>query len=183
MAAVLVLGVAGAGKSTLAGELSRRGLLAVDSDEVLARWVDGEGRCVKYPAEPDSAWLAAHYWHWDGERLDALLREADGTPFMCGTALNIMDFIPHFDLVVLLELDIETMMRRVTSRSTVFGRSGATREWLIDWAPGFQRMVKQLGATVVDARLPAKTVADTVISLAKEQGLLNSSTHERPDGP
>lgn len=54
MATVLVLGVVGAGKSTLAGELSRRGLLAVDSDEVLARWVDGDERRVEYPAEPAS---------------------------------------------------------------------------------------------------------------------------------
>ncbi|MFF4096944.1 hypothetical protein ACFYYY_24705 [Streptomyces sp. NPDC001834] len=94
-----------------------------------------------------------------------------------------MDFIPCFDLVVLLELDIETMVRRVSSRSTDFGRSGATREWLVGWAPGFQRSVKQLGATVVDALLPARTIANTVIGLAEEQGLIDSSTHERPGGP
>ncbi|MGW2181838.1 AAA family ATPase [Streptomyces sp. NPDC001732] len=183
VAAVLVLGVAGAGKSTLAGELDRRGLTAVDSDEVLARWVDGEGRCVEYPAEPDSAWLAAHHWHWDGARLDALLRKAAGTLFVCGTALNVVSFIPRFDLVILLELDTETMVRRVASRSTTFGRTGVTREWLLSWAPGFQRGVKQLGARVVDARLPAKCVADTVIRLAEEQGLIDSGTHERLGGP
>lgn len=183
MASVLVLGVAGAGKSTLADELGRRGLSAVDSDDVLARWVDGEGRRVEYPAEPDSAWLAAHYWHWDGERLDTLLREADGTLFVCGAALNIMDFIPRFGLVVLLELDVETMMRRVSSRGTAFGRSGPTREWLADWAPGFQRDVKRLGAAVINARLPANTVAETVIGLAEEQGLIDTGAHERPGGP
>ncbi|MEU9464821.1 hypothetical protein [Streptomyces sp. NPDC048312] len=183
VAAVLVLGVAGAGKSTLAGELNRHGLTAVDSDEVLARWVDDEGRCVEYPVEPDPAWLAAHHWNWDGVRLDVLLRGAGGTLPVCGNAFNVMEFVPRFALVILLELDTGTMLRRVSSRGTTFGRTSATRAWLLGWAPGFQRNIKRLGTRAVDARLPAKCVADTVIRLSDEQGLIDSGERERPDGP
>jgi hypothetical protein len=72
MSAVLITGMSGAGKSTIAAVLARRGLTAIDSDSdpLLARMVDAAGNVVEDPPAPDLAWLARHSWAWDPARLD-----------------------------------------------------------------------------------------------------------------
>ncbi len=175
VATVLILGVSGAGKSSLAAELSRRGLDALDSDDVLGRWVDGAGLPVEPPSEPDRTWLVNNHWRWDPGQVDELLDGSSGTTlFVCGSAENIMEFIDRFDLVILLEVDISTMLRRLDdpTHQNDFGRTGAARELLIEWAPEFQARMKELGASVVDARAPLETVADAVVRLAWERGLM-----------
>ncbi|MFD4143516.1 MULTISPECIES: AAA family ATPase [unclassified Streptomyces] len=178
MGVVLVLGVSGSGKSTLAVELGRRGLDAVDSDQVLGRWVDGSGDPVRRPEAPDRTWLADHQWQWDRGDAERLLASATGTVFVCGQADNVTEFFGLFDLVILLELDTPTMLKRLDdpARDNDFGRTGDTRELLIDWAPGFQARMKELGAVVVDGRLPLAVVVDTVIRLAGHGGQTAAST-------
>ena len=55
MSAVQVAGCSGAGKSTVAAVLARRGLLAIDADAdpFLARSVDAAGNVVEEQDEPD----------------------------------------------------------------------------------------------------------------------------------
>jgi thymidylate kinase len=57
MSAVLITGCSGAGKTTIAAVLARRGLAAIDSDDdpLLARMVDSAGAVVQYPAELELA--------------------------------------------------------------------------------------------------------------------------------
>ena len=67
MGAVQIAGCSAAGKSTVAAELARRGLVSIDADDDpgLARFVDQDGTVVKEePAAPDLAWLARHNWAW-----------------------------------------------------------------------------------------------------------------------
>jgi serine kinase of HPr protein (carbohydrate metabolism regulator) len=67
MSAVLITGWSGAGKSTIAAVLARRGLAALETDDdpLLARFVDPAGTVVECPAAPDLAWLARHSWAWN----------------------------------------------------------------------------------------------------------------------
>jgi dephospho-CoA kinase len=62
IAAVLITGGSGSGKTTVAAEFGRRGLSAIDADadESLARYVDRAGRVVRLPAAPDLRRLARH---------------------------------------------------------------------------------------------------------------------------
>ncbi|MFB7919277.1 hypothetical protein [Streptomyces sp. NPDC056061] len=175
MAAVLVLGVSCAGKSSLVIELTCRGLVAVDSDETLGHWTDRAGRLVWCPPCPDRDWLAGHRWRWDSQELDSLLGQAAGTLFVCGSAQNSADFIDCFELTVLLKVDTATILRRLKdpTRGNDYGRTDDTREHLLEWAPGFQARMEELGATVVDARRPIGAVADAVVRLACEHGLLS----------
>lgn len=71
MSAVLITGMSGAGKSTIAKVLARRGLASLDADEdpLLARSVDSDGNVVEDPSVPDFAWLSRHSWAWDPARL------------------------------------------------------------------------------------------------------------------
>ncbi len=75
MNAVIITGMSGAGKTTIAAVLAHRGLASIDADDdpVLARSVDLAGNVVEDPATPDFAWLAQHSWAWNPARLDALV--------------------------------------------------------------------------------------------------------------
>ena len=80
MGAVQIAGCAAAGKSTVAAELARRGLAAIDADDDprLARFADPNGTVVaaEQPTAPDLAWPARHGWAWDPARLDELIEAA-----------------------------------------------------------------------------------------------------------
>jgi len=104
MSAVLITGCSGAGKSTIAAVLARRGLAAIDADDdpLLAGTVDAAGNVVEEePAAPDLAWLSRHSWAWDPARLDALIAAAaPATLYLCGGAANELelagrDTLPH----------------------------------------------------------------------------------------
>jgi predicted ATPase len=65
MSAVLITGCSGAGKTTIAAELARRGLTAIDADgdPLLARSVDAAGTVADGPeasGTPDFAWLSRY---------------------------------------------------------------------------------------------------------------------------
>ena len=52
MSAVIITGISGAGKSTIAAVLTRRGLASIDADDdpLLSRMVDRAGAVVEEPA-------------------------------------------------------------------------------------------------------------------------------------
>ena len=170
MGAVLITGCSGAGKSTIAAVLARRGLASIDSDEdpVLARWVDRTGAVVaEEPAEPDLAWLARHSWVWDPARLDELIRAAaPATLCVCGGAANELELADRFTHVFLLEIDEPTMLERLYERRDYhdWGRIGDTREYLRRFLPGYQDRLRASGAIPIDARQPLDHVVDAILS-------------------
>jgi hypothetical protein len=165
----MITGWSGAGKSTIAGVLARRGLAAVDadSDPVLARYVDPGGGVVPSLAEPDAAWLERHSWQWDPGRLDELILAAAPAPlYVCGNADNQLDLAGgRFSHVVLLEIDEPTMLARLDDpgRTNDFGRTGEAREVLRRYLAGYQRRMREAGASCVDARRPLDEVAESIL--------------------
>ena len=122
MSAVQITGCSGAGKTTIAAVLARRGLAFIDADDdpLLARSVDAAGNVVEEPeepAEPDFAWLARHSWAWNPARLDELIRAAaPATLYVCGGAANELELADRFTHVFLLEIDEPTMLARIDAR-------------------------------------------------------------------
>lgn len=120
MSAVLITGCAGAGKSTIAAALARRGLACIDDDDdpFLARFIDAAGAVVaEEPVEPDFAWLSRHSWAWNPDRLDELIRgAAPATLYVCGGADNELELADRFTQVFLLEIDEPTMLARLDAR-------------------------------------------------------------------
>jgi hypothetical protein len=170
MSAVLITGCSGAGKSTIAPVLARRGLVSIDSDDdpSLARFVDAAGAVVvEEPAAPDFAWLARHSWAWDPARLDELIRAAaPATLYICGGADNELELADRFTQVFLLEIDEPTMLARLDARRDYhdWGRIGDTREYLRRKLPELQDRLRAFGAIPIDATQPLDQVADAILS-------------------
>jgi adenylate kinase family enzyme len=173
MSAVQITGCSGAGKTTIAAALARRGLAAIDADDdpLLARSVDAAGHVVEEPqepAEPDFAWLGRHSWAWNPARLDELIRAAaPATLYVCGGAANELELADRFTHVFLLEIDEPTMLARIDARqNNDWGRIGDTREYLRRMLPELQDRLRAFGAIPIDARQPLDQVVDAILSHA-----------------
>jgi len=164
----MITGCSGAGKTTIAAVLARRGLAAIDADDDpwLARSVDAAGNVVEDEAVPDFAWLSEHSWAWDPARLDALIRAAaPATLYVCGGAANELELADRFSHVFLLEIDEPTMLARIDARqNNDWGRIGDTREYLRRFLPGYQSRLRASGAIPIDARQPLDRVVDAILS-------------------
>jgi adenylate kinase family enzyme len=169
MSAVMITGCSGAGKTTIAAVLARRGLAAIDADDdpLLARSVDAVGNVVEEePAAPDFAWLAQHSWAWNPARLDELIRAAaPATLYVCGGAANELELADRFTQVFLLEIDEPAMLARIDARQdNDWGRIGDTREYLRRFLPGYQARLRASGAIPIDATQPLDQVVDAILS-------------------
>jgi hypothetical protein len=170
MSAVLITGCSGAGKTTIAAVLARRGLASLDADDdpLLARTVDLAGNVVEEePEEPDLAWLSRHSWAWDPGRLDDLIRAAaPATLYVCGGAANELELADRFTQVFLLEIDEPTMLARLDARRDYhdWGHIGDTREYLRHKLPELQDRLRAFGAIPINARQPLNQVVDAIIS-------------------
>jgi len=179
MSAVLITGCSGAGKTTIAAMLARRGLAAIDSDNdpLLARMVDADGNVVEEePAEPDLAWLSRHSWSWDPDRLDIIIQTAaPATLYVCGGAANELELADRFTHIFMLEIDEATMLARIDAReNNDWGRIGDTREYLRRFLPGYQARLRAAGAIAIDARQPLDHVVETVLAVAELPGARTS---------
>lgn len=170
MTAAQIAGCSAAGKSTIAAELARRGLLSIDADDDpwLARFVDSAGAVVlDEPAAPDLGWLARHGWAWDPRRLDELILGAGpATLYVCGGADNEHEVADRFARLFLLEIDEPTMLARLDERRGHhdWGHIGDTREFLRRKLPVLQESLRALGAIPIDARQPPGHVVDAILA-------------------
>ena len=170
MGAVQIAGCSAAGKSTVAAELARRGLVSIDADDDpwLARFVDPAGTVVaEEPTAPDMDWLARHSWAWNPARLDELIRAAAPSKlYVCGGADNQHELAGRFTQVFLLEIDEPTMLARLDARRDYhdWGRIGDTREYLCRKRQALQDRLRAFGAIPIDARQPLDQVVDAILA-------------------
>jgi adenylate kinase family enzyme len=170
MSAVQIAGCSGAGKSTVAALLARRGLVSIDADAdpLLARFIDKAGAVVtEEPAAPRMEWLDRHRWAWDPARLDELIRAAaPATLYVCGGADNQQEISDRFTQVFLLEIDEPTMLARIDARRDHhdWGQIGDTRDFLRRKLPALQDDLRASGAIPIDARQPIDQVVDAILA-------------------
>lgn len=111
----LIDGVSGAGKTTVAEELERRGYHVVHGDRMLAYRGDPQTG-ERLPPFTDPREINAHHI-WDVDQVKAII--ADRThpvTFFCGGCRNAFHFIDLFDEVFVLDIDREVLLRRLQSR-------------------------------------------------------------------
>ncbi len=106
----LVEGLSGTGKTSVCTELQRRGYQAINGDNELAYQGDPE------TGDPTNGHQHEHHiWHVD--RVRALVADQDhAVTFFCGGSRNFSTFIDLFDGVFVLEVDRDTLARRLDER-------------------------------------------------------------------
>ncbi|GAB3457152.1 AAA family ATPase [Kineococcus endophyticus] len=161
---VLVEGVSGAGKTSVATELERRGEHVVHGDRALAH----QGDPVTGEPTTGAPRHTHHLWRHDAVRDLAGDRTAART-FFCGGSRNWAWFLDLFDLVVVLEVDEETLRCRLAGRAGTdeFGATAEERDLVLrvhrtreDVPPG----------TPLDATRPVEVVVDDLLRRTADLG-------------
>lgn len=160
----LVEGVSGTGKTVVCRELNRRGYLAVNGDRDLA-----------YQGDPETGGAidgAMHEHHiWDVSRVQALVAEQhEPVTVFCGGSRNFLRFIDLFDEVFVLDVDIETLHRRLDQRPRDEWGSKPSERDLIVRLHRTKEDIPRTGV-VIDATPP---LADVVDEILRHAGLIDS---------
>ncbi|GAB3763980.1 thymidylate kinase [Nocardioides ginsengisegetis] len=152
----LVEGVSGTGKTSVFRELQRRGHHAVNGDTDLAYQGDPETG-----APIDSA---VHEHHiWDVDRVRELVADQQApVTFFCGGSRNFAKFIDLFDGVFVLDVDLETLHRRLDRRPPDEWGSQPSERALVVRLHSTREDVPNAGV-VIDATQPLTEVVDEIL--------------------
>ncbi|MDQ4138361.1 MAG: AAA family ATPase [Actinomycetota bacterium] len=156
----LIEGLSGAGKTTVCHELQRRGYHAVHGDDELAYRGDPE------TGEPTDV-VAYEHWVWPVRKVEALVanRDEDAT-FFCGGSRNSSKFLELFDAVFVLEVDLDTLNRRLDERPDEEWDGGqpTARHFIARLHQTREGIPKN--AIPVDATAPVERVVDEILRLS-----------------
>ena len=155
----LIDGVSCAGKTTVCGELQRRGYHVIHGDEELAYWGDlNTGEPVHGSADAHRSWL------WDVAKVTALVTDRrHAATFFCGGSRNADRFIGRFDEVFVLEIDLETLNRRLAARpETEWGGTAREGESFAR-AQHATKVGLPVNAIIIDATAPLAGVVDEIL--------------------
>jgi len=153
----LIEGVSGTGKTSVCNELQMRGFHAIHGDRELA-----------YRGDPETGKATdgfAHEHHiWNVSKVEALVANQDeAVTFFCGGSRNFAKFVDLFDGVFVLEVDLDTLHRRLDERSDSEWGGGQPmeRERVVRLHQTKEDIPKN--GIVIDATLPIARVADEIV--------------------
>jgi hypothetical protein len=163
----LIGGVSGAGKTAVCTELQRRGYHAIHGDRELVYRGDPETGLPAAPATATAAWISKHHI-WNIKKVQTLVENQEGTiTFFCGGSRNFAKFIDLFDGVFVLEVDLDTMKRRIDERVALdpsdWGGKPEERELAVRLHQTKEDIPKT--GIIIDATAPLARVVDEILRL------------------
>ena len=168
----MIEGVSGTGKTAVYKELQRRGYHAINGDRELAYLGDPEtGEPTNELTHEPSAIFRSEHHIWDIEKVKALVANQDEeVSFFCGNSRNFPKYIGLFDIVFILEIDFDTLNRRIDERvaldPTDWGTKPAERE-IIARLHQTKEAIPGNGI-MIDATRPLEQVVDEILSQCRE---------------
>lgn len=152
----LIEGVSGTGKTSVCEELQRRGYHAIHGDRELAYQGDPE------TGDPTEGFKHGHHiWHV-GKVKSLVANKGSAVTFFCGGSRNFSKFIDLFDGVFVLEVDIDTLLRRMDERpDDEWGAKQSERDLLVRLHRTKEDNPKD--GIVIDATKPLERVVDEII--------------------
>jgi gluconate kinase len=165
----LVEGVSGTGKTSVCKELRRRGYHAINGDRELAYQGDPE------TGSPTGGLTHEHHI-WPVDKVKAIVASQDeAVVFFCGGSRNFSKFIGLFDGVFVLEVDLETLNRRLDRRlEGEWGGRKSERELIARLHRTKEDTPKD--GIVIDATAPVARVVDEILHQARR----GNSAADRP---
>jgi adenylate kinase family enzyme len=168
----LIEGLSGAGKTTVAEELGRRGHHVVHGDRKFAYYGDPEtGAPLQRPAGmSDEEALEWAYWRWIWplDKVRALIADrTHAMTFFCGGSRNRHHFIELFDKVFVLEADPATLNSRMATRpEDVFGGRQMDRELTLRLHASREDV--PANAISIDSTRPIGQVVDEILGYCRD---------------
>lgn len=161
----LIEGGSATGKTSVCEELRRRGYQAIHGDRELAYQGDPE------TGEPvEVAGLAVHHHHiWCIDAVKALIMDQrEMTTFLCGGSRNFAKFVDLFDGVFVLDVDVETLTRRLDKRAEDEwgGRGRHAERDLILHLQRTREDLPQKGI-LIDATVPLTQIVDEILTRSR----------------
>lgn len=155
----LIDGVSCAGKTTVCSELQRRGHHAIHGDNELAYWGEPEtGAPVDGSADERRSWI------WDVDQVRALVADQSHTAtFFCGGSRNSDRFIGLFDGVFVLEIDLDTLNRRLAARPEDEWGGTASEGEAFARLQHATKAGLPTDAITIDATAPLASVVDAIL--------------------
>lgn len=165
---VLIEGVSATGKTAVCNELRRRGYHALNGDTDLRPNAEAPS-ARNFPEiksltdDERAAWLHSR-GVWDVKKVAEIIEDRGiRHSFFCGGFRNHGDLIHLFDRVFVLEIDHDTLNRRLAARPiNEFGGKPAERH-LIFRLHSTQEDVPKSGRRI-DASLPIEEVVDAIVA-------------------
>jgi gluconate kinase len=160
----LIEGVSGAGKTTVAEELERRGYQVVHGDRVLARHGDPlTGEVFDHPRAGWTLEQRHRHWIWDVQLVRATVTDTSHpVTFYCGGSRNSAMFLDLFDGVFVLEVDVETLEQRLGARpADEFGNLPEERALVLRVHRTREDLPR--GGVSIDAIRPIADVVDEIL--------------------
>lgn len=156
----LIEGVSGTGKTSVCSELQRRGYHAIHGDRELAYQGDPE------TGKPTDGFRHEHHI-WDVDKVKALIANKDeAVTFFCGGSRNFSKFIDLLDGVFVLEVDLDTLNRRLVERpEDEWGGKQSQRDHVARLHQTKEDIPKT--ATIIDATAPLTRVVDEIVRLSE----------------
>jgi len=167
-----ITGVCGTGKSTIAEELNKRGILAIDQDSKeygFCNWKHNQTKeKVEFEYGIGKEFLEAHDWYCDIEKLKETLNSIEGIVFVCGVTANQDQYLDLFDKVFLLQCPVEVFTKRIDTRDTNhFGKHISEKEHILDWYQELEERLINKGAIVINSDAPVNAIADVILENIK----------------
>lgn len=168
MSKIYITGVSGTGKSTLAEELTKRGVVSFDIDAVseLCHWRNRQTKQrAEYQYGIGKDWLEAHEWICDQHKLEELLAGQSGDVAVLGLASNQDDFLSMFEKVFLLRCKEETFLHRLSTRDgeNQFAKDKSEQEHILSWYKEFEDSMLKSGAIAIDSEETIQQMADSIM--------------------
>jgi hypothetical protein len=162
----LIEGVSGTGKTSVCKELQRRGYHAINGDNELAYQGDPE------TGKPtDGRTHENHIWHVD--KVKAIVANQDeAVTFFCGGSRNFSKFIDLLDGVFVLEVDLDTLNRRIDERCRLdpddWGGKPSERELIVRTHQTKEDTPKN--GIIIDVTAPLARVVDEILRQSPRDG-------------
>jgi hypothetical protein len=158
----LIEGVSGTGKTSVCTELQRRGYQAINGDRELRYKGDPKTDTPRDTSASDRHLSPL----WDVEKVQALAANKDeAVTFFCGGSRNFSHFIQLFDGVFILDVDLDTCLRRIDERvaldPTDWGGRPEERELIARLHQTKEDIPKD--GIIIDATAPLMRVVDEII--------------------